>query len=142
VVGFLGSFQHQIDAKGRVSLPAQFRRGHEAEPFVLVQGQPDALSLYPADAWRKVEAELLDMKRRPEYRNKVLRLTANALQVVPDKQGRILIPERLRGSIELKSEALVIGAIDHIEIWNPERFASSTKADDDEFERYVTSILA
>ena len=142
MVGFLGSFQHQIDAKGRVSLPAQFRRGHEAEPFVLIHGRPHALSLYPVDRWEVVEAKLVDLKSRPEFRDPVIGLTANAVQVVPDKQGRILIPERLRGAIDLKSEALVVGALDHIEIWDPERFASSTKGDDEEFERYVRPILS
>jgi MraZ protein len=97
VAGFLGRFLHQLDPKGRISLPAQFRRGRESESFVLIRTQPEALTLYPEDAWADVQNDLLDyVKRQPEHRHKVLRITADAIEVVPDKQGRILIPERMR----------------------------------------------
>ncbi len=142
MVDFLGTFKHQIDAKGRISLPALFRRGHEAEPFVLIHVQPHSLSLYPAEEWKEFRAELKSMKRREEYRDQVIALTASAVPVVPDKQGRILIPERLRDAVDLGSEALVVGALDHIEIWDPERFASSTSVGSEEFKKHVRSLLA
>lgn len=141
--GFLGSFLHQLDSKGRVSLPAPFRKGREGESFVLIQTQPDALSLYPDDAWTDVQAELREMsKRQPDLRNQVLRVTAGAIEVVPDKQGRILIPEKMREAVPLGTEALVVGAINHIEIWDPERFDEMTRPSDEDFDRYIDRVFA
>lgn len=141
--GFLGSFLHQLDPKGRVSLPAPFRRGREGESFVLLQTQPDALSLYPDEGWTEVQAELREIsKRQPDLRNQVLRVTAGAIEVVPDKQGRILIPEKMRGAVSLGTEALVVGAINHIEIWDPKTFEEMTGPSDDAFETYIDRVFA
>lgn len=143
MAGFLGSYLHSIDPKGRVSLPAPFRRGRESDPFVLIQTQPDALSLYPDDAWEEVQSELREMsKRQPDLRTRILGITAGAVEVVPDKQGRILIPEKMRTSISLDSDALVVGAINHIEIWEPKRFDEATRSEDDAFQRYIDKVFA
>lgn len=139
----MGSFLHQCDEKGRISLPAPFRKGREGEPFVLIQTQPVALSLYPEDAWSEVQAELREMsKRQPELRNQVLRVTAGAVEVVPDKQGRILIPERMRRAVAIEGEALVIGAINHVEIWDPERFERATSETDERFEQHLARAFS
>lgn len=143
MAGFLGSYLHSIDPKGRVSLPAPFRRGRESDPFVLIQTKPDALSLYPDDAWDEAQSELREMsKRQPDLRTQILRVTAGAVEVVPDKQGRILIPEKMRTSISLDSDALVVGAINHIEIWEPKRFEEATRSEDDAFQRYIDKVFA
>ena len=71
----------------------------------------------------------------------VLGLTANAVEVNPDKQGRILIPERLQRAAQLDAEALVVGVLDKIEIWNPELFESTTREAEPGFEQYVRQIL-
>ena len=143
MAGFLGSYLHSLDPKGRVSLPAQFRRGRESESFVLIQTQPDALSLYPDEAWQEVQSELREMsKRQPDLRTQILRVTASAVEVVPDKQGRILIPEKMRTSVSLDSDALVVGAINHIEIWEPGRFQAATQSEDDAFQKYIKRVFA
>lgn len=141
--GFLGSHINRFDEKGRISLPAPFRRGREDESFVLVHVHEDALSLYPEDSWVQVQEALREMGRRgPEYRPRILAITANAHEVTPDKQGRILVPDRLREGAGLGPEALIIGAIDRIEIWDPERFEEATSGKDDEFDRFVQGIFA
>ena len=143
MAGFLGSYLHQFDAKGRISLPASFRRGHETTPFVLIQAQPEALSLYPEPNWLEKQAELLEMMARsPEFRPMVLRLTANAQELALDSQGRINVPDRLRESAKLGSEALIVGAIDKIELWDPDRFDSRTGVPSEEFQRFIGQIFA
>jgi MraZ protein len=120
--GYLGSHEHQIDDKGRLSLPAAFRR-EEDRPLVLVQVHDGALTLYPRAAWSEVEARLRDLLRlQPDARSYVLGVTANAQEVDPDRQGRILIPQRLLAAVGLRQSALVVGVIDRIEIWDPSRF--------------------
>jgi MraZ protein len=142
LTGFLGSFLHQLDEKGRLALPVSFRRSAEDDGFVLTAAGEPALFLYPARAWAGVEERLIELQRRqPGARSSVLRVTANAVEAVPDKQGRILIPERLQRAAELDGEALIIGALDKIEIWNPERFETTTREAESDFDRFVKQIL-
>lgn len=140
--GFLGSHRHQIDEKGRLSLPASFRRDVDERPFVLVQAHPQALTLYPADSWRAVEERLLELLRRqPAARANVLAITANAAELLPDRQGRILIPQRLLESAGLRETALLVGVIDRIEIWDPDRFDAVVAARDEQYDRFTAQIF-
>ncbi len=141
--GFLGSFLHQLDEKGRVALPAPFRREQGGEPFVLLHWQDEALFLYPSRAWGEVEERLRELRRRrPESRLEVTRLTANAVEVVPDKQGRILIPERLKAAVKLEGEVLIVGALDRIELWNPRVFEELSSERRPELSEFIRQILA
>ena len=142
MTGFLGSYLHQLDEKGRIALPAAYRRNAGEEGFVLIHALEPALFLYPAPTWSEVEERLNElMRRQPEARNSVLSLTANAVEVVPDKQGRILIPERLQRAVQLSGEALIVGVLDKIEIWNPEVFEGATREAKPGFEQFVRQIF-
>lgn len=142
--GYLGSYRHSLDSKGRVSLPAAFRR-RGGESFVLLRFHDDALTLYPDEAWSDVEQELREMlERRPDFRHLVLRITGNAQHASLDGQGRILIPDRLRGEAGLDDDVLIVGALDKIELWSPEKFEERTSEAeaDSEFEELAASIFA
>src|SRR5688500_15153828 len=141
-VKFLGSYQYQLDEKGRVSLPAAFRREAADQGFVLIQAYPPALSLYPEGEWLQVEERLRDlMKHQPDSRMYVLSMMANAVEVVPDSQGRILIPGRLKEAAELEGQVMLIGAIDKVEIWNPSKFQSAQQADAMKFMQFAPQIF-
>jgi len=125
--GYLGSFEHRIDEKDRLSLPAQFRRESGEQTLVLVHVFPESLTLYPEHTWQQVEQRLREMMRlQPAARAYVLRVTANAVEVVPDKQGRIMVPPRMQKEVGIAGPTLVVGAIDRIELWNPDRFTAAT----------------
>ncbi len=142
MTGFLGSYLHQLDEKGRLALPASFRRSAGDAGFVLIHAYEPALYLYPLRTWAAVEERLAEfMRRQPEARGTVLSLTAAAAEVIPDKQGRILIPERLQRAASLDTEALIVGALEKIEIWNPELFKSATGEAKPEHERILRQIL-
>lgn len=141
--GYLGSYLYQVDEKGRVTLPAAFRRDSEAQSFVLIQAQPDALTLYPDETWAEVQERLRTLARSaPRARHRMLGLTANAVEVIPDKQGRILIPDRLRAGAGIRDEAQVVGAIDKIEIWDPEQFSRVLGEAGDDFGDRLAGIFA
>ena len=141
--GFLGSYLHQIDDKGRLNLPAPFRRDHPDRPMVLVHVFENSLTLYPEPAWAEVEGRLRELLRlQPKARPYVLSVTANAVEVAPDTQGRILVPQRLQDAVGLKGPTLVVGAIDRIELWDPERFEQSVSARTEDFTRYTHQIFA
>lgn len=138
---YLGSYVHQLDEKGRLSLPAQYRRESADQRFILLQPYPPALALYPELEWAGVEERLQDMMRDPAGRLWVLGVMANATEVVPDGQGRILIPQGLREAAGLDGQALLVGAINKVEIWNPRTFAETVRVDAGGFTRPVTDIF-
>lgn len=138
---FLGSFQHQLDDKGRLSLPAQFRREATDQRFVLVQAYAPALALYPEAEWLEVEERMQGMLRDPAARMWVLSVMSNAVEVSPDAQGRILIPAALRAAGELEGQALLVGAINKVEIWNPARFTEAVQGAAPDFQRFAADIF-
>ncbi len=141
-VKFLGSYVYQLDGKGRVSLPAAFRREAGDQRFVLIQAYEPSLALYPETEWAGVEERLKELVRhQPEARRFVLSLLANAVEVSPDGQGRILIPSKLQEAAKLEGEALLVGAIDRVEIWNPGLFAEEVTEGAGEFERFAPQIF-
>lgn len=141
-MSFLGSYLYQLDEKGRVSLPAAFRREVGDQPLVLLRAYPESLALFPQGVWREVEERLRDLlKHQPRMRFQVLRTLSDAAEVTPDGQGRILIPARLQEAVGLEGQALLVGAMDRIEIWNPQRFEESTSEGAAEFARFAPQIF-
>ncbi|MBI4408126.1 MAG: division/cell wall cluster transcriptional repressor MraZ [Gemmatimonadetes bacterium] len=139
---FLGSYLYQLDEKGRVSLPAAFRREAPAQRFVLMQAYAPALALYPELEWAGVEERLKELLRhQPEARLWVLSLLSNAVEVEPDSQGRILIPGRLKEAARLDSQALLVGALDKIEIWHPGLFETALREGAGRFEQFAPQIF-
>jgi MraZ protein len=138
---FLGSFQHQLDEKGRLSLPAQFRREATDQRFILVQAYPPALALYPETEWLEVEERMQDMMKDPAGRMWVLSVMSNAVEVAPDAQGRILVPAALRAVASLEGQALLVGAINKVEIWNPSNFEAAVRVATPDFEKFAAHIF-
>jgi MraZ protein len=138
---FLGSFQHQLDEKGRLSLPAQFRRESTDQRFVLVQAYAPSLALYPETEWLEVEERLQGMMRDPAARLWVLSVMANAVEATPDAQGRILIPAALRTAAELEGPVLLVGAINKVELWNPARFEEAVQGAAPDFAKFAADIF-
>jgi len=142
VIGFLGQHTHQMDAKGRVSLPSAFRREAEADRFVLLQWQPDHLTLFPDEKWREVQGRLMEIRRsNPEGWNQVRMIIANAVEVAPDKQGRILVPAALQESSGLSGSVLVNGNLDCIELWNPETYRASVQEPTGDFAQVAHRVF-
>jgi MraZ protein len=142
VSNFLGRFEYQLDDKGRVSLPAAFRRGAEDGRFVLLQWEEPYLTLYPEAAWLQVQERLLQFRRsQKDGGAHVRRITSSAVEIMPDKQGRILIPSWLQQAAGLDGTVLMIGAIDRIEIWNPGIFAGAVPDSSDGFEHFAPQIF-
>ena len=121
--GFVGQYEHQMDEKGRVSLPSAFRREADSDRFVLLQWEPDYLTLFTAQKWVDVQQRLLDFRRgEPQAWNQVRLIVSGAVEVSPDKQGRILVPAGLQAAAGLSGSVLLSGNIDRVELWNPDRY--------------------
>lgn len=136
---FNGLFKHAIDAKGRLSVPAPFRRdqrGNNIGHFKITAGLDKCLFVFPGPYWGAVVApQLMELPITQGESRRVLRqLLARAADCVPDRQGRILIPAPLRERAGLEGEAIVIGVLNHFEIWNVDRWAAYDAEGDAAFE--------
>lgn len=141
--GFLGRYEYQMDGKGRIALPSAFRREAEGDRFVLLQWEKPYLTLFPQDVWREKQQDLLDLRRSDPGAARYLRdLLSMASEVSPDKQGRILVPGWLQEAASLEGSVLIMGNIDHIELWNPETYRRAQEAPaPEDVSGFVRSIL-
>lgn len=140
--GFLGRYDFQMDEKGRVSLPAAFRREAGGERFILVQWEKPYLTLFPEEVWSGVQERLLEFRKtEPAAWNYVRDITANAVEVSPDKQGRILIPAWLQEGASLQGTVVLSGVIDRIEIWDPGEFQRAIQERAEDSQRFRHQIF-
>ncbi len=121
---FLGSFTHTLDDKGRLTIPAKYRP-ELAAGVVVTCGLDHNLVIYPLDEWQR----LTERMRELPYTDKVARdfrrlMFGMATDVVPDKQGRVLIPNELRAYATIDTDVVVSGQDRYIEIWNPPAWQS------------------
>ncbi len=127
---FKGSYHHRLDPKGRLPVPAAFRRAlADAQAKAVVVTPVDGcLAAYPPAEWARLESQLLAM---PSFDRRVKTLTrllaSRAVDCELDVQGRILLPPTLRSAVGLGREAVVIGVLNRFEIWNPDTWNSFVK---------------
>jgi MraZ protein len=120
---FIGQYEHQMDEKGRVSLPSAFRKEAEGDRFVLLQWEKPYLTLFPISKWEEVQQRLLEYRRTDaEGWNHVRAVVSGAVEVSSDKQGRILVPAPLQQAADLSGPVLLVGNIDRVELWRPETY--------------------
>ena len=118
---FVGNHEHTLDGKGRLVLPSRFRPKLPEGGYLSPSGE--GLALYPAAAFEAMVARLTERVRAGDVDpDALLGLAANADEVRPDAQGRILLPPRLRELAGLSGEVVVVGAFDHIQIWATDRW--------------------
>jgi len=142
VNGFVGQYEHQMDQKGRVSLPSAFRREADGDRFVLLQWEKPYLTLFPEAKWAEVQARLLEFRRSdPQAWNRVRVIVSNAVEVAPDKQGRILVPTGLQEAAGLVQAVLLSGNIDRIELWDPETYRTTVEQAADGLERFAHQLF-
>lgn len=122
---FRGRFEYTIDPKGRVNIPAPFRdRLQESgqESFFLTNFS-DCLYAYAADDWARIEETLSRVSSTDRKKNLFVRsFLGGAVEVVPDKQGRILVPPSLRSYAALEKEVVILGMPNRFEIWSLSRW--------------------
>lgn len=115
---FLGEFVHAIDEKGRLTIPARFRAGLIAG-LVVTRGIDRCLAIYSIEEWNRLAEKVSTLPMTDRRARAFRRLVfANASDAIPDKQGRVLIPPRLREYASLDGEVVVTGLNTYIEVWN------------------------
>ncbi len=130
MAGFVGRFEHTLDSKGRVILPAKFRGPFERGGY-LSENREGCLALWtPGEFERQMTAMQEQAGTGRTERNRARVWAANSSEVEIDRQGRMPVPAHLRAFAQLESEVLVVGAIDRIELWNPAVWESRVAPDE------------
>jgi MraZ protein len=116
---FLGQYQHNIDSKGRLTIPARFRELLVAEGAYVTQGFDNNLMVLTVTTFTQIYQRVNRMSMTDPMARLLKRLIfSNADRVDVDKVGRILIPQFLRDAVELDGEAVIVGVGDYFEIWS------------------------
>ena len=115
---FLGEHRHTIDEKGRLTIPAKYR-GLLANGMVITRGLDRNLMAFSMAGWDELAARVKSLpwadSSAREFRRRIF---SGATDVVPDKQGRVLLPAYLREFANIDSDVVIAGMQDHLEIWS------------------------
>ncbi len=118
-----GQYQHSIDAKGRLFIPAKLREELGPRFYVTIAGTDLCLAVYSEEGWKKL-TEKFDSLPYSKAKKAIRTLYSNAAKCEPDAQGRILLPQKLRSYAKLEKDVVVIGVSNRAEIWNADAWAA------------------
>ena len=142
---FYGEFEHALDNKGRVIIPARFReifKEHYADKFYITRGLDRCLFVFTEESWKIQEKKFREMPFTKTESRKFNRLYfSGACDVVCDKQGRVLIPDYLKQYAEINEDVVIIGVSDRIEIWAKEKWQEFYKSNQDNFEDLAEKLI-
>ncbi|MBP3339140.1 MAG: division/cell wall cluster transcriptional repressor MraZ [Lachnospiraceae bacterium] len=138
---FMSEYNHSIDAKGRMIVPAKFREAL-GNDFIVTQGLDGCLFVFPNSEWQVFEEKLRSLPVSNKDARKFSRFfLAGAAQVELDGQGRILLPAVLRQFAGLEKDAVVVGVGSRVEIWDKSRWEENTSFDDmDEIAEHMADL--
>lgn len=138
---FMGEFQHNIDSKGRLIMPAKFR-GDLGERFVVTRGLDGCLFIYTETEWGKLEEKLSNLPlAKKDARAFVRFFYSAATEVVLDKQGRMNLPQTLISYANLEKTCQIIGVSNRIEIWNAGKWQDFSNEAAENFDEIAENML-
>ena len=122
---FIGEYSYSLDTKGRENIPAKFRQSLSEDnenTFVITRGMDSCIWIYPLTQWKMIENNLRNLSSLSKIHRSFVRNTARyASPSTYDKQGRIILTPSLIEYAGLDKELLIIGMVNKMEIWNPDR---------------------
>ena len=128
---FMSEYNHTLDTKGRLIIPAKFREVL-GEEFVISKGMDGCLFVYAGDDWNAFEQKLTSLPLiNKEARQFARFFLAGAATVEVDKQGRILLPPVLREYANLTKDVVLVGVLSRVEIWDKDRWQENTYDEDE-----------
>lgn len=131
---FIGEYQHTIDPKNRIFIPSRFRE-ELGDRFVITKGLDNCLYAYPMEEWANLEQKLKSLPLSSKDARAFVRfIFSGASECLPDKQGRVIIPQNLLDYANIQKDVVTIGVSARFEIWSRENWDSynSSNMDFDE----------
>lgn len=137
---FMGEYNHTIDAKGRLIVPAKFRE-ILGDNFIVTKGLDGCLFVYPNDEWTRFEEKLKSLPLTNKNARQFTRFfLAGAAACEVDKQGRILLPQVLREFASLEKDVVLVGVASRIEIWSRGRWDESMNTYDGDMDEVAENM--
>lgn len=137
---FMGEYQHTLDDKGRLIMPAKFREGL-GESFVATRGLDNCLFVYPNEEWHILEEKLKTLPMTSKDARAFVRFFfSGATECEMDKTGRISVPQNLREYANLDKDVVVIGVSNRIEIWSKENWDNYMSSTADSYEEIAETM--
>jgi MraZ protein len=125
---FLGEYNHSIDDKGRLTIPSKFR-AELAAGLVVTRGFDQNLMMFPLQGWQELAEQILQRPLSNEdvrlFRRRVF---SGAVDLEPDRQGRVILPAYLREFAGINGDVIVAGMYNYVEIWNAEAWQQVRQA--------------
>jgi MraZ protein len=142
---FYGEYEHSLDKKGRLILPAKVRETAKAnyiEKFYVTRGLDTCLFLFSEDEWRSQETRFKSLSFTKREARRFNRLFfSGAVEVVPDGQGRILLPKYLKDYAGIKRDVIIAGVSNRIEIWDEGTWNEFYNDNKDSFEDTAEKLI-
>lgn len=142
---FKGSYEYSVDSKGRINIPAKLRKSvspEANETFTITRGFEKCLFIYPQDEWLQLEDSIRALSpTNPQHRFFMRVLLQQAVDVQLDTQSRITIPKDLLQFADITGDVLILGVLEHIELWNPGEYAQYLAAQQNSYEDVAQTVL-
>jgi len=142
---FYGEYLHSIDRKGRLILPAKFRevaKSHFIEKFFVTRGLDKCLFMFSEEEWRTQESKFKAISFTKQQARTFNRLYfSGAVEVLPDRQGRILLPQYLEDFAEIKKDVVIVGVSNRIEIWAKDKWQEFYGSSRQSFEEIAEKLM-
>ena len=142
---FYGEYSHTLDNKGRLIIPSRFRDPIQEmgiEKLYITRGLDECLFMFPGNEWRAQENKFKAMPFTKKEVRKFKRLFfSGAVEVIPDKQWRVLVPDYLREYAHISRDIKVIGVSDRIEIWDSDKWKEFYKTSKENYEDIAERLL-
>ncbi len=142
---FYGEYIHSIDKKGRLILPSKIRevaKSNFIEKFYITRGLDKCLFMFGEEEWKATEQKFKSMSFTRKDARKFNRLYfSGAVEMAPDKQGRILIPSYLKDFAGIKKDVVIIGVSNRVEIWSKDLWHEFYNAHLESFEETAEKLI-
>lgn len=138
---FLGEYQHSLDNKGRITIPARYREELGSE-FVATKGLENCIFLFPVKEWQAFAAQIKSLPMaRADARGFARFLLAGACEMEMDRQGRVLLPANLREYADIEKDLVIIGVGARVEIWSRDRWAVYSESAEQSFVDITANLV-
>jgi MraZ protein len=143
---FYGEFIHGLDRKGRLILPARFREVAKAnfiEKFFITRGLDKCLFMFSEEEWKSQEQKFKSMPFINENSRKFNRIYfSGATEIIPDRQGRVLLPQYLKDFANINKDIVITGVSNRIEIWSNTRWQEFKAMGRESFEKIAEELIS
>lgn len=138
---FLGEYQHSLDIKARLIVPARFREELGVR-FVATKGLDNCVFIYPLDEWKIIEEKIRSLPfTRSDARSFARFFFSGATELEADKQGRVVLPQNLREYANIDKDLVIIGVGSRIEIWSSSTWATYNQTAASSYENFAESLV-